>query len=86
MGDNGEILTDYAVQALELLTKPTEAECCQLSAHDVSGDDAAKTIRLRALVGNKVMLILVDSYSNHNFVDAKLFNVLLSLPPSLPPS
>lgn len=39
VGEHGEILTEDAVQALELLTEPTTSECCQISAHAVSGAD-----------------------------------------------
>ncbi|XP_044322006.1 uncharacterized protein [Triticum aestivum] len=35
VGEHGEILTEDAVQALELLTEPTTSECCQISAHAV---------------------------------------------------
>ena len=69
LGEHGEILTGDAVQALELLTEPTTAECCQISAHAVLGADNTETIRIRALVGNQVMLALVDSGSSHSFVD-----------------
>ena len=69
VGEHGEILTEDAVQALELLTEPTTSECCQISAHAVSGADNTETIRIRALVGNQVMLALVDSGSSHSFVD-----------------
>lgn len=69
LGEHGEILTEDAVQALELLSEPEKLECCEISAHAVSGADNAETIRIRALVSNQVMLALVDSGSSHNFVD-----------------
>ncbi|XP_073360207.1 uncharacterized protein [Aegilops tauschii subsp. strangulata] len=40
-----------------------------LSLNAVSGAEAGETIRPRALVGNQVMLALIDSGSSHRFVD-----------------
>lgn len=75
LGDHGEVLTDDAIHAMELLEEPPppappDQECCMLSAHTVFGGEAPHTIRLRALVGNQVMLLLVDSGSRHNFISA----------------
>ena len=64
LGEHGEILTEDVVQALELLSEPETLECCQISAHAVSGLDNAETICIRALVGNQVMLALMDSGSS----------------------
>lgn len=69
VGEHGEVLTEDAVQALELLTESETHECCQISSNAVSGADSGETIRIRALVGNQVMLALVDSGSSHSFVD-----------------
>lgn len=44
-------------------------ECCMLSAHALDGSDTPSTIRLRALVGNQVMLLLLGSGSTHSFVN-----------------
>lgn len=68
MGKHGEILTEDVVQALELLTEPEIMESCQLSSHAVSGAEINETIHVRALVGNKVMLALIDSGSSHSFL------------------
>lgn len=74
LGDHGEVLTDEAIHALELLDDPQPAapdqECCVILTHAVSGGDAPRTIRLRALVGNQVMLLVVDSGSTHSFISA----------------
>lgn len=73
MGDHGEVLSDEAVRALQLLDGPDGAgnpECCLLSAHAVEGTETAETIRLRATMGNQTMLLLVDSRSTHSFVNA----------------
>ena len=70
VGDFGEILSDDTVHALQLLDEPAlpEPECCTLSQHAISGEDAPSTVRLRAQVGDQVMLLLVDSGSSHSFV------------------
>lgn len=70
VGEHGEVLSDDAVRALELLDEPDAQEpaCCLLSAHAVDGTEMAETIRLRATVGNQTMLLLVDSGSTNSFV------------------
>lgn len=72
VGEYGEVLSDDAVRALELLDEPaaTESACCLLSANAVEGTESAETIRLRATVGDQTMLLLVDSGSTHSFVNA----------------
>jgi hypothetical protein len=69
VGDFGEVLSDDVVHALELLEE-TEAPtaCCQLSIDALAGTAGEETIRIRALVGNQVMLLLIDSGSTHTFV------------------
>jgi hypothetical protein len=47
-------------------------EQLQLSLYALSGANGGDTIRLRALVGNQVLIILVDSGSSHNFVNSQL--------------
>jgi hypothetical protein len=73
LGEFGEILTEDTVQALELFTEPEQNEsqmqCCHLSLQAVSGGEANETIRLRAQVGNQVMINLIDSGSNHSFIN-----------------
>lgn len=73
MGEHGEVLSDDVVRAVELLDEPvpaTEAACCLLLAHAVQGTEAPETMRLRAIVGNQTMLLLVDSGSTHSFVNS----------------
>nr|XP_045090196.1 uncharacterized protein LOC120962006 [Aegilops tauschii subsp. strangulata] len=72
VGDHGELLSDDAIRALELLDdNPEEAAACyQISVHAVAGTESSGTMRLRALVGNQVMLLLVDSGSTHTFVNS----------------
>uniref|UniRef100_A0A453TCQ7 Uncharacterized protein n=1 Tax=Aegilops tauschii subsp. strangulata TaxID=200361 RepID=A0A453TCQ7_AEGTS len=70
VGDFGEILSDDTVHALQLLDAPVaqEPECCSLSQHAISGEEGPATIRLRAQVGDQVMLLVVDSGSSHSFI------------------
>lgn len=73
VGDHGEVLSDEAARALDLLDEPAAAEepaCCLLSAHAVEGTEAPETIRIRATVGDQTMLLLVDSGSTHSFVNS----------------
>ena len=72
VGEFGEVLTDDAVHALELLDEPEgePAECCLLSSHATSGTESSACIRLQAQVGDQMMLLLLDSGSSHSFIDA----------------
>jgi hypothetical protein len=76
VGEFGELLDDEAVHALELLYEPvaqsTPAACCMLSAHAITGSEAPTAFRLPVRVGNKTMLLLLDSGSSHSFVN-KIF-------------
>lgn len=88
VGDFGEVLSDDAVQALELLEE-TEAPvaCCQLSLDALAGTAGEETIRLRALVGNQVMLLLIDSRNTHTFVTkgfAERAGCIVSPAPTMP--
>lgn len=87
VGDFGEILSDGTARALQLLDPPAgqEPECCSLSHHALSGEEAPSTIRLRAQVGDQVMLLLVDSGSTHSFVSESFVNHLSVKPEALPP-
>jgi hypothetical protein len=44
-------------------------EMSQLSWNAISGTESGDALRLRALVHNKVIMILVDSGSSHNFCE-----------------
>jgi hypothetical protein len=62
-------LTDDTLNQLkaeDILT----AELGQLSLNAMSGTEFGDSMRISALVHNKVMLILVDSGSSHNFVSS----------------
>lgn len=41
-----------------------------ISVNAIAGSEQTTTIRLRALVGNQIMLILIDSESSHSFVNS----------------
>ncbi|XP_073360126.1 uncharacterized protein [Aegilops tauschii subsp. strangulata] len=86
VGDYGEILSDDTVHALQLLDTPAaqEPECCSLSQHAVSGHEAPSTIRLRAQVGDQVMLLLVDSGSTHSFISEAFVAHVSVQPEALP--
>jgi hypothetical protein len=45
-------------------------EMGQLSLNAIAGTESGDALRIRALVQNKVMLILVDSGSSHSFVSS----------------
>lgn len=47
-------------------------ELCQLSLNAIAGTESADSMRVRALVNNQVMLILIDSGSTHSFVNSAL--------------
>lgn len=89
VGEYGEVLTDDAVHALELLEDPAPVqpapECCLLSTHAVSGGESPHTICLRALVGNQVMLLLVDSGSTHSFISQAFEDRIKAKSMSSPP-
>jgi hypothetical protein len=50
------------------------AEMGQLSLNAISGTESGDSMRICALVKNKVMLILVDSGSSHNFVSKEFLH------------
>jgi hypothetical protein len=53
VGEFGEVLSDDAVHALELLEETAvPAGCCLLSLDALAGTAGEETICLRALVGN----------------------------------
>ncbi|XP_072147882.1 uncharacterized protein [Setaria viridis] len=66
-------LTDEVLQQLEMEDALT-AEFCHLSLNAVAGTDSGEAMKLRALVHNKVMLILLDSGSSHSFVSSSFLD------------
>jgi hypothetical protein len=78
VGEFGEVLSDDVVQPLELLQETiVPAACCHISQDALVGTEGPETIRLRATVGDQVMILLIDSGSTHTFV-TKAFAVRAS--------
>ena len=48
----------------------------QLSLNAIAGTEAGDNVKLRALVHNKVMLILIDSGSSHSFISSSFMDKL----------
>jgi hypothetical protein len=53
-----------------------EAQQLSLSIHALAGTDSGDTIRLRGLVDNHILLILVDSGSTGSFLNASMLSRL----------
>jgi hypothetical protein len=53
-----------------------EATQLSLSIHALAGIDSSDTIRLRAMVGNQIMLILIDSGSTGSFLNSNMLQRL----------
>lgn len=51
-----------------------EAQQLSLSLNAMAGSHSTNCLRLRALVGNQVMLILVDSGSSSSYLPVKVAN------------
>lgn len=64
-------LSDEILNAIAA-EEAVEEVVAYLSVNAIAGSASSKTIRLRALVENKVMLLLVDSGSSHTFIDRQL--------------
>lgn len=75
---NEELLNEMAID--EMLTETF----CQLSLNAMSGTDTGNSIKLKATVRNKTMLILVDTGSSHTFVSSAFVN-LTQLPTTTMP-
>jgi hypothetical protein len=72
IGEFGEVLSDEAVHALELLQEtPVMENLCYISLAALAGTDNINSIRITATVGDKTMLLLVDSGSSTTFVNKK---------------
>jgi hypothetical protein len=67
------VLNDLDVNLTEVLAQldledALAAVFCSLSINAVASSEEGQALRLRALVKNKVMLMLVDSGPRHSFV------------------
>lgn len=67
LNDLDVVLTDEILNQLAVEDALAE-NFCQLSLNAITGTDNGNAMKLRTLMGNKVMLILVDSGSSHSFV------------------
>jgi hypothetical protein len=70
-GDGVGILLDEMLEAMEHQPSDTELDC-HISLYAISGAATNKAIHLRALVGNQVLSILVDSGSSNTFLNADM--------------
>lgn len=75
-----EVLTQLALE------DSLATEFCQLSLNALSGTDTGDTLKVRALVNNKVMLILVGSGSSHSFVNRSFLDTVGITPTATHPS
>jgi hypothetical protein len=54
---------------MELLQEtPVAGTCCHISQAALAGSEAPNSMRIRATVGDQVMILLIDSGSSHTFV------------------
>lgn len=67
VNDLDTVLLDEVLAQLKLEDKLTEG-FCQLSLNAIAGTEHGEAMKIRAIVKNKVMLMLIDSGSSHSFV------------------
>lgn len=70
-----ELLSEEVLNMMELQDM-ADAKELSLSLNAIAGKDASETIRLRALVDNQVLIILIDSGSSGSFINANLVSRL----------
>lgn len=66
-----ELLSEEVLNLIELQDL-ADAKELSLSLNSNAGVNASETIRLRALVGNQVLIILIDSGSSGSFLNSNL--------------
>uniref|UniRef100_A0ACD5VTD4 Uncharacterized protein n=1 Tax=Avena sativa TaxID=4498 RepID=A0ACD5VTD4_AVESA len=71
--DTPELLSDEILNMIEQ-NDLAQATQLSLSIHALAGTEGANTLRLRALKGNQVLLILVDSGSSDSFINANMLD------------
>lgn len=84
MEDHQAEISEEVLELMELQDLANAQEL-SLSLNAVSGSDNEGTIRIRALVQNQVMLLLVDSGSSHTFINEKFVQRLQCPRTSIPP-
>lgn len=70
--EGNEVMSDEILDTLEA----NAMEECYVSLNALSGSSKPGTIQFRALVGNQVMLLLLDLGSSRSFVDQNLVDKL----------
>jgi hypothetical protein len=78
-------LTEEVLEQLEIEDSLTN-EFCSLSLNAIKGTEDGEALKLRALVRNKVMLILVDSGSSHSFVSTTFLQTCGIKPSAMSPT
>jgi hypothetical protein len=72
---NALVVNDLNVELNEEVTNQLQMkdvlaeEMCQLCLNAMAGTDSGDSLKIRALVQNQVMLILVNSGSTHSFIN-----------------
>lgn len=83
--EDGVILSDAMLDAIAG-EEALEDAAAFLTVNAVAGTSHSKSIKIRALVGTQVMLLLVDSGSSHTFIDQQLVARLNCKTEALPKS
>jgi hypothetical protein len=73
--DMGLVLSDEMLQQLDQEDKKVE-ETYKLSINAISGTDRENCMRIRALIQNQVLVMLVDSGSSSSFVSQRMVDQL----------
>jgi hypothetical protein len=71
--DGGGIISNQMLEVLEDHAMSTEADC-HISLYALSGAAHNKAIHLRALIGNHVLSILLDSGSSNTFINSTMLS------------
>lgn len=84
--EQAELLSEEVLNLMELQDL-AQAKQLKLSIHAMAGTEGAETLKLRAMVGNQVLLILVDSGSSTSFINSSMVDRLkCSVQPTAPVS
>jgi hypothetical protein len=84
LNDLDAVLTEDVLNQLAI-EDTLAAGFCHLSLNAMSGTEVGEAFKVRAIVNNKVMLILIDSGSSHSFVSEKFLNTVGIVPtPTVP--
>ncbi|KAK3146065.1 hypothetical protein QOZ80_3BG0261070 [Eleusine coracana subsp. coracana] len=75
MDDTMHIIPDEILDLLAI-SGNQDGEALQLSLHAVSAAPHPNTIRIRALVNNHVLVMLLDSGSSHSFISSRMVHKL----------